>query len=134
MIRFTGIAASEVRSWHDGSYMHFALASNLASVIRVTAAAVSRDHADPRVIGKPGLDGGNLPVGQKRRYPSAFQIANEGLVAMIAAPGPIIDADDIQRLSRQFRSRRTTLSRVSLLTGILNRCEVGGRPPNANPR
>jgi hypothetical protein len=50
------------------------------------------------------LDGCNLSVSQERYDPSAFEIANDGAIAMILTPGPIIDADDMERLGRQFRS------------------------------
>ena len=56
------------------------------------------------MIGEPSLHGRNLPVGQERRDTPALEIANDGPVAMIPTPGPIIDADDLEWLCRQFCS------------------------------
>ena len=56
------------------------------------------------MIGEPRLDRGNLAVGQERHDPPSLQIADDRAVAMIPAPGPIIDADHIQRSVRRARS------------------------------
>jgi hypothetical protein len=67
------------------------------------------------MIGKPGIHGRNLAVGQERRDTPTLLIASNRSIPMISAPGPVINADDIQPQRRSFGLRRTTLSSVSLL-------------------
>lgn len=67
----------------------------------MATASVAGDNGNPRVIGQPCLCGGLLPVREERGDPAPFEIADDGAVAVIAAPGPVIDADDAQRLGRK---------------------------------
>lgn len=67
--------------------------------LTVTAAAVPRHDLDPRVVGKPTLDGRDLAVRQERQDLPSFEIADDRPIAVVAAEGPIVDADD----ARPFR-------------------------------
>ena len=62
--------------------------------LSVTDTAVANGDAYFRVVGKPGLGGGRLAIGQKGDNPEALQIANNSAVAIVAPPGPIVDADN----------------------------------------
>jgi hypothetical protein len=73
--------------------------------LRISTATVSCDDLDLGLLDQPGLGGRLFPVGQQCDCPSAFKIANDGAVSMIASPGPVINADD----ARWYR-RRTVVS------------------------
>lgn len=62
--------------------------------LRISTATVSCDDLDLGLLDQPGLGGRLFPVGQQCDCPSAFKIANDGAVSMIASPGPVINADD----------------------------------------
>ncbi len=51
----------------------------------------------------PGSDGRDLAVRQESDDPAPLQIAHDAAVAMISAPRPVVDADDVQRRLRQLR-------------------------------
>ena len=73
--------------------------------LRISTATVSCDDLDLGLLAQPGLGGRLFPVGQQCDCPSAFKIANDGAISMIASPGPVINADD----ARWYR-RRTVVS------------------------
>src|SRR5690606_16998898 len=65
--------------------------------LRISATTVSCDDLDLGLLDQPGLGGRPFPVGQQCDCPSAFKIANDGAVSMIASPSPVIYADDVRR-------------------------------------
>src|SRR5690606_8390146 len=73
--------------------------------LRISTTTVSCDDLDLGLLDQPCLGGRLFPVGQQCDCPSAFKIANDGAVSMIASPGPVINADD----ARWYR-RRTVVS------------------------
>jgi len=50
---------------------------------------------------QPGLGGRGLTIRQQRDDPAPFQIADDAGVSVIAPPGPIINADNVERISRR---------------------------------
>lgn len=71
----------------------------------IFAPAVSCDDFDLGLLGQPGLGGHRLPIWQECDRHSPLQIANDRAITMIAAPSPIIDADDAR-----WRWRRAIVS------------------------
>ncbi len=59
---------------------------------------------------------GLLAVGQERYDAAAFEIADEGTVAVVAPPGEVVDADDVEQIGVCRRRRRITRRSVSRLT------------------
>jgi hypothetical protein len=51
------------------------------------------------MVGEPGLCSRGLPVRQQGNDPAPFQIVDDAGVSVIAPPGPIINADDLERIS-----------------------------------
>jgi hypothetical protein len=51
---------------------------------------------------KPGLGSRGFTIRQQRDDPAPFQIADDAGVSVIAPPGPIINADDPERVSRRM--------------------------------
>ena len=60
----------------------------------IAASTIAGDDADLRLLGQPGLSRGRLPVGQKSDRRMSFKIADQRAVAVIAPPGPVINADN----------------------------------------
>ena len=70
--------------------------------LAVTATPIARHDADPGMLAQPRFGGRLFAVGQQGHHAPTFQIADDGAVAVVAAIGPVIDADHGQRLgSRQ---------------------------------
>src|SRR5580704_8998270 len=65
--------------------------------LAISAAAVARDDGDLRMARQPGFDRSRLAVREKIDYTPSFEIANDAAVALPALPGPVVDADDVQR-------------------------------------
>ncbi|ESY64896.1 hypothetical protein X743_30015 [Mesorhizobium sp. LNHC252B00] len=53
------------------------------------------------MVGEPGLDGGNLTIRQQRHDPPPLQITDDRAVTMAATEGPIINADNFERICLQ---------------------------------
>lgn len=92
--------------------------------LRISTTTVSCDDLDLVLLDQPGLGGRLFPVGQQCDCPSAFKIANDGAVWMIASPGPVINADDV----RWYR-RRAIVS----ANGSQQRCSPGIRDDLLSP-
>ena len=60
---------------------------------RVAAATIPGDDANLRLLRQPGLSRGRLPIGQQRDSRATFKVADQRAIAVIAPPGPVIDAD-----------------------------------------
>ncbi|APG09740.1 hypothetical protein BKD09_15480 [Bradyrhizobium japonicum] len=50
---------------------------------------------------QPGLGGRGLTIRQQGDDPASFQLADDTGVSVIAPPGPVIDADDLERIGRR---------------------------------
>jgi hypothetical protein len=50
---------------------------------------------------EPGLGGRGLAIRQQGDDPAPFKVADDAGVSVIASPGPIINADDFERVSRR---------------------------------
>jgi hypothetical protein len=68
----------------------------LGGRLSVTAASVARHDFDLGMRAEPGFDGGPLSIGQERHDTPPLQIADDRPVAMVAAEGPVVDADHAQ--------------------------------------
>lgn len=66
--------------------------------LTVSAAAITRDDLDLRMLGKPSLHGGRFPVRQQRHDPPSLQITYDCPVTVIPAEGPVIDTHNHQRI------------------------------------
>ena len=64
---------------------------------RIAAATIPGDDTDLRVQRKPRLSRSRLPIGQKSDRRATFKVADQRAVAVIAPPGPVIDADNRRR-------------------------------------
>jgi hypothetical protein len=51
--------------------------------------------------GQPGSGCRGLTIRQQSDYPAPFQVADDAGVSVIAPPGPIIDADNLERVGRR---------------------------------
>ena len=96
-----------------------------------------------RYPGVPGCDSGScaatchwLSIWKQRNRLAPFEIANDGPVALISPPGPIVDPNKLGATNAGLPRLRTTRRRVSLLTGIIRRPAnlAAGRPPRASAR
>ena len=61
---------------------------------RISAPTVSCDDFDLRLLDQPRLSSRRLPIWQQCDCLSPLKIANDRAISMIAAPCPIIDADN----------------------------------------
>jgi hypothetical protein len=50
---------------------------------------------------EPGSGGRGLTIRQQGNYPAPFQVADDAGVSVIATQGPIIGADNLERVSRR---------------------------------
>lgn len=66
--------------------------------LTVSATPIAGDDLDRGVLLQPSLCGGLLAVWQERDDAAAFEIADQGAVAVIAPPGEVVDADDAERI------------------------------------
>lgn len=104
-------------------------ATCIASGNALAAAPVARHDADARMLPQPCFGGGHLAVGRQGDNAPAFQVADDGAVAMVAAIRPLaispLSMPTTARGSVRGRARwRTTRSSVSLdadhpLTGLM---------------
>src|ERR1700675_749026 len=67
----------------------------------ISSTSVTGDDRDRGMSSKPGVGSRGLAIRQQRDDPAPFQIADTAGVSVIAPPGPIINADDPERLSRR---------------------------------
>jgi hypothetical protein len=51
--------------------------------------------------GEPGLGGRRLTIWEQADDPAPFQVADDAGVSVIAPPGPIINADNLERVGRR---------------------------------
>ena len=65
------------------------------------SAAVTRDNEDLRLSGEPFLCCRGLPIGKQLDRTTALEVANDRPIALIALPGPVVDADDVRRRRRR---------------------------------
>ena len=70
----------------------------------VFAAAVTGDNGDLLMPYEPGCGCRRLTIRQQRHRATAFEVANDRSVTMVAPPCPVIDADDIEWLGRYLGS------------------------------
>jgi hypothetical protein len=66
--------------------------------LTITAAAIAGHDLDPGMIGEPGSNRRDLAIWQQRHDPSLLKVADNRSVAAIASKGPIVDANDGQRI------------------------------------
>ena len=64
---------------------------------RIAASSIPGDDADLRVQRQPSLGGGRLPIGQQRDRRAPFKVAHQRAVALVAPPGPVVDAHNRRR-------------------------------------
>ncbi len=67
----------------------------------ISSTAVTGDDRDRGMSSEPGLGGRGLTVRQQGDHPAPFQVADDAGVSVIAPPGPIINADNPERVSRR---------------------------------
>ena len=67
----------------------------------ISSTTVASDDRDRGMSSKPGLGSRGFTIRQQRDDPAPFQIADDAGVSVIAPPGPIINADDPERVSRR---------------------------------
>ncbi len=60
----------------------------------VAASTIPGDDTDLRLLRQPGFSGGWLSIGQESDCRMSFKVADQRAVAVIAPPGPVIDADN----------------------------------------
>ncbi len=65
----------------------------------IAPAAVAGNDHHRGMLGEPGLRGRWLSIGQQSNDPTPFQVADDAGVPMIAPPCPIINADNLERVS-----------------------------------
>src|SRR5581483_2550650 len=81
---------SDLFRMREGSRRSFAISS----------AAIASDYSDRGMSGEPGLGCRRLTIRQQGGDPASFQVADDAGVSVIAPPGPIINADNLERISR----------------------------------
>jgi hypothetical protein len=81
---------SDLYRMREGSCRSFAISS----------AAIASDYSDRGMSGEPGLGCRRLAIWQQGDDPAPFQVADDAGVSVIAPPGPIINADNLKRVSR----------------------------------
>ena len=64
---------------------------------RIAASSVPGDDPDLRVQRQPTLGGGRLPIGQQRDRRAPFKVAHQSAVALVAPPGPVVNAHNRRR-------------------------------------
>jgi hypothetical protein len=64
---------------------------------RVATASISGDYANLWLAHQPRFRARRLSIRQQRNCPSSFEVTEKRPVAMIAFPGPIVDADYCRR-------------------------------------
>jgi hypothetical protein len=64
----------------------------------IPAAAIPSDDFNCGMAGEPSLRSRRLAVRQKPDHPSLLQIADDAGVPLVSSPGPIINADNPQRV------------------------------------
>jgi hypothetical protein len=72
----------------------------LADAVGVGPGTVARDDLDGGMLPEPGGEGVGLPVGQQVKGAFAFQVDDDGAVALPAAKRPVVDPDHARRLRR----------------------------------
>ena len=60
----------------------------------IAASTIAGDDTDLRLLRQPDLNRGRLPIGQKSDRRTSFKIADQRAVAVIAPPGPVINANN----------------------------------------
>jgi hypothetical protein len=103
---------------------------------RIAAALIAGRDGDLRLAGQPSLGGRRFSIWQQRDRLPAFEITDQRSIAMAAAPGPIIVANDRRGAKLGLPRLRTARNRVSLLTDMLQRSEklAADRPPRASAK
>jgi hypothetical protein len=66
--------------------------------LAVSAPSVAGDDLDRGILLQQHLRGRRLAVREERYDTAAFEIADQGAVAVVAAPGEVVDADDAARI------------------------------------
>jgi hypothetical protein len=74
---------------------------NLCCSFAIPSATIAGDDRDRGMRSKPSLGGRRLPIRQQGDDPAPFQVADDAGVSVIAPPGPIINADNPQRVRRR---------------------------------
>jgi hypothetical protein len=67
----------------------------------ILSTAVTGDDRDHGMTREPGLGGRRLTIQQQGGNPAPFQIADDAGVPVIASPGPVINANNPERVSRR---------------------------------
>jgi hypothetical protein len=76
------------------------LRQGLGRSLAISAATVTGDDRDRGMRSEPRLGGRGLTIRQQGDYPAPFQVADDDGVPVIAPPGPIVNANDLERVSR----------------------------------
>jgi hypothetical protein len=108
----------------------------LGDRLAIPATPITRDSRDGRMVREPCLRCRLLAIGQQCHRPAAFEIADNRPITLAAPECEVVNAADGGSLRGCSVLRRTTRSRVSLLTGIIRRSAkaAAGLPFNARPR
>lgn len=69
--------------------------------LAISAATIAGDDRNRGMSSEPGLSGRGFTIRQQGDYPVPFQAADDAGVSVIAPPGPIIDADDLESIGRR---------------------------------
>jgi hypothetical protein len=67
----------------------------------ISSTTVASDDRDRGMSSKPGLGSRGFAIRQQRDDPTPFQVADDAGVSVIAPPGPIINADNLERVTRR---------------------------------
>ena len=67
----------------------------------ISSTTVTGNDRDRGMSGQPGLRGRGLMIRQQRDYPAPFQVADDAGVTVIAPSGPIVNADNPERVGRR---------------------------------
>jgi hypothetical protein len=67
--------------------------------LAVSTAAIARDHPDIAMGLQPGFHGARLAIRQKGNHAPPGEVTDDRAVTVIAAQRPVVNADDLERVS-----------------------------------
>src|SRR4051812_5956124 len=65
----------------------------------ISSTTITGDNRDRGMSRQPGLSGRRFTIRQQGDHPAPFQVADDTRVAVIAPPGPVINANNPERVS-----------------------------------
>ena len=69
----------------------------LTNSVRVGTGAVACDHLDAGMLAQPGGEGLGLPIREQVHHLVAFEVDQDGSVAMTPPPGPVVHSEHLER-------------------------------------